>query len=134
MVVGGEGSFARCIDAPVVPDGGGEGQEAGGHPGVDPVGGAAPWSSRVSWPLRVSNTDSIHCRVPPSFPKRLGSPLRSGQARCAPISSLTKASKSLPAKPLSEGMTWFPDQVAIVAQERLGDFAFPDLGVGQPPR
>ena len=43
-----------------------------------------PWCSRVSWPLRVSKTDSIHCRIPPSLPKRGLSSLRSGLIRWAP--------------------------------------------------
>jgi hypothetical protein len=59
----------------------------------------APCCSRESWPLSVSRTDSIHWRMPPSFPKRGFSPLRSGRTKIAPSSAIS-ASKSWPAKPL----------------------------------
>jgi hypothetical protein len=41
VVVGDEGAFDWCAGVPVVPDGGGEGQEPGGDAGVDPGEGAA---------------------------------------------------------------------------------------------
>src|SRR3954454_9366240 len=37
-----------------------------------------PWASRVSWPLQVQNTDSIHWRTGPSDPWRRRSSWRSG--------------------------------------------------------
>lgn len=41
MVVGDEGAFGGCVDEPVVPDRGGEGEESRGDAGVDAGDGSA---------------------------------------------------------------------------------------------
>src|SRR4051812_31222962 len=95
-----------------------------------------PCCSRVSWPLVVSMTDSIHWRTRASLPNRAGSSVRSGRTRWAPSSSRRKASNSAPAKALvaedhiagaDEGM------VGVGGQQRLDRFPLADLGVGQSP-
>ena len=62
-----------------------------------PVSVRPPWRSGESWSLSVSKVDSIHCRMPPSEPKRGCSSLRSGRSSVLP-SAVTWASNSAPAK------------------------------------
>ena len=84
VVVVGEVA-AGCVDLvgvpeqPVVPDAGGEGEQALAMRVQTPSGMWPPWSSRESWPLSESLIDSIHWRTLPSLPNRLGSSLRSGR-------------------------------------------------------
>ena len=88
-------------DGPVVPDAGGHGQHPLGDPGVEALGGPAAVPLQVELALRVSLTDSIHCRIQPMDPCRGASPRRSGRTRCRPDPVVTRASNSRPAKPLS---------------------------------
>jgi hypothetical protein len=63
VAIGDKGSF---IDAglPDAPDPRGQGQQPPGDADVHLGGVRPPWRSTSSWPLRVSLTDSIHCRIP----------------------------------------------------------------------
>lgn len=76
--------MTRLAGVVVVPDGGGQGENALQHPGDHPAGVCPPWRSRSSWPLRVSLTDSMVWRsgLKNCAPGLAGSPWRAGRSRC----------------------------------------------------
>lgn len=76
VAVGGEVS-AWVADRFVVPEAGGEGEQALSHAGGDAAEGACSVALQGELSLSVWKTDSIHWRVPPSEPKRGGSSVKS---------------------------------------------------------
>ena len=62
-VAGGGEVAAWVTDVVVVEDAGGEGEQAQRDAGGQAFRVRPPWASRVSWPLQVQKTDSIHWRI-----------------------------------------------------------------------
>lgn len=83
MVVGGEGSFDRCADGVVVPDGGGEREEALPDSGEDACDGAAAvaFEIELAFECLIDRLDGL----PEWFEKArscsVGLPLRAGRSR-----------------------------------------------------
>jgi hypothetical protein len=127
VVIGGEAA-TRLAEATVVPDAGGQSEQALSDAGEDAPDGASPVTLERELTLEPT-IDSIHWRMPPSEPKRARSSRRSGRTKRAP-SEPTTCSNSSPAKPLSPTTTSPPESVrssSASATSRSGSLA----GAGQ---
>lgn len=92
MVIGDQRSRSRLSGLVVVPDHGGEGQDALQDPDCDPDTGAATMAFQVQLAFEVWLTDSMSCRsgLNSRAPGRSASPLRAGRnsRRPSPASTL----------------------------------------------
>src|SRR5438552_10365979 len=101
VVIADQAPLDRCSGGPVVPDGGGHGQQPLGDAGIGARGGAAAVAFEVELALEgvVDRLDPLP--DPADVPVAGASPRRSGRTRCSPSPVVTRSSKSRPANPLS---------------------------------
>src|SRR5690242_7099095 len=66
VVVGDQGAFVISADLPVVPDGGGHGEQALGDAGAEASSGAAAVAFEVELALEVGDILQDHCRRLPA--------------------------------------------------------------------
>src|ERR1700745_360532 len=111
VVIGDQRSLDGFGGGPVVPDGGGHGEQPLGDAGVDAGGGAAAVAFQVELafegvvdrfdPLAVPADAPGGGGTHPMGPGRGSSSRRSGRTRSSPNPLVTRSSNSRPAKPLS---------------------------------
>jgi hypothetical protein len=94
-----------------------------------------PWRPRSSWPVKVSLTGSIACRIQPADPWRGASPRRPGRAGAA--RTRRWPGPRTPARRIPCRRSGQPGprrtDTAGVREQLAGDLAFPGLRIGQAP-